>query len=113
MSISFSSYLPALIRLPRSAAVAVERSRSPIRWGEAHPIRRPELLLPAAVVTGALDGIGERGISGVDLHELVRRPGLAFRRRYDVWVADAYQSPVRRLDLLTRGARGHAEKFVE
>lgn len=66
----------------------------------------------SAIVIGALRRIGERGVGGVDLHELVGGGVLPVDRR-NVGVANPSQPTVRHLDLLTRGGRRYAENLVE
>lgn len=82
--------LPALVCLPRSRRESEGRrgSRRSRRRGTAVERRGGRRKLPRrcsdheAVVLGALVGVGERGVGGVDLHELVCRRALPIRRHY-------------------------------
>jgi hypothetical protein len=97
---------PALVGLPRPRAAArrergraVERGAPGAGGGEEQ----------AAVVVGALVGVGERGVGRVHADEVL---GGGVRGR-DVRVHVACQAAVRRLDLPRAGARAEAEEVVE
>ncbi|KAI3420657.1 uncharacterized protein J3R85_012589 [Psidium guajava] len=107
-SVSQLGRLPALIRLPVPPPVAAAAA-SACRQDGQRPAPPPE---QAAVVDGPLLGVRERGVGGVDPHEVVggRAPPVD---RHHVGVARPGQTPVRHLDLLARGARGDAEDLVE
>lgn len=96
--------LPALVGLPVPASVAGESGRRSQR-----PVA-PEKL---PVVVGALRGVRQGGVRGVDLHELVGRRRVLPVETRNVRVADPGQPPVRRLDLLAGGAGGDPEDRVE
>ncbi|PON42667.1 hypothetical protein PanWU01x14_279800 [Parasponia andersonii] len=64
------------------------------------------------IVFGSLRRVGQSRVRGVDLHKLIGRRILPIDRRH-VRVANPSQSPVRSLDLLTRGHRRDPEDLVQ
>lgn len=62
----------------------------------------------AAIVVGALHGVGEGGVGGVDAQELVGGGAL-----HDVGMAGAGEPAISRLDLRSRSAGADAKDVVE
>ena len=103
--------LPTLISFPTPERV----TRKPdIRRSRHRPIAEgsPAVAEESPVVGGSLVGIGQRGISCMDFHELVGRILLVLER-HDIRVTCSGQSSVRGLDLVPACARWNPENLVK